>query len=153
MGAEDLSHAGKVRDATPTVDEVAQACGATVRLEPNAFGRMEKVATVPARLAFEAMKKPWELDTEREQHTQALRPTEELIDGHGRKRKVWNIHAEQVAKERGLKATWSKGRASYVNRGGVWWKNAGGGKWIQEEPPSRLHEVLQSGQSPAGYVH
>jgi hypothetical protein len=153
LGAEDLAHAGKVRAATETVDSIAASCGATVRLERNAVGRLEKVATVPANVAMEAMRKPWAMDTEREQHTQALRPTETLTDEHGKPFKVWNIHAEQVAKERKLKPAWTRGRPSYVCRDGVWWKNAGSGVWVQEAPPSRLHELLESRQSPAGVVH
>jgi predicted NAD-dependent protein-ADP-ribosyltransferase YbiA (DUF1768 family) len=110
MGADDLHEIDRIRRATPTVDRIAEECGATVRSEVNAFGREVPVATVPAALAFEAMRDAHRLDTVRQSQLEAKRPKETLRDSHGHTRKVWNIHAEQVAKERGLKPVWTKFR-------------------------------------------
>lgn len=157
MGADDLHEIDRVRRATPTVPELADRLGLSVRKEVNAFGRSEDVATITSKeqalAVSEAMREANGLDTARQSQLQAKRPTEELRDAQGRRRKVWNIHAEQVAETQGLKPAWSKGRASFVYRDGAWWKNLGGGKRVREDPPSRMSEILESGQAPVGYVH
>lgn len=118
LGNDDVANAGKVRDLTPTVDRLAEECGATVRTETNEFGREEKVATVPFALAVEAMKPAWQRDTAHQMDSQSRRPTEELRDAHGGRRKVWSIHAEQVAKELGLKPVIHWGRPARLDDAG-----------------------------------
>ena len=128
---EDVAEIGKIREATPTVDRIAEDCGATVRTEVNQFGREEKVATVPFRAAFEAMRKPWEMDTERQSQLAAKRPMETLRDANGAEQKVWNIHAEEVARVKGMKPAWRAGGARLrTGPNGNLWREEGHDNWV-----------------------
>jgi hypothetical protein len=137
MTEADVAEVGHIRAATPTVDRIAEECGATVRVEKNKFGHDEKVATVPLRVAFEAMRKPWQMDTERQNQLQAKRPLEELRDAGGKTQKVWNIHAEQVAKTKGLKPVWRVGGTPLeLGPEGMLWR-----RWRKSWEPTGRYQV------------
>ena len=130
LGGKDVESVQKVRDLTPTVDRLAEECGASVRTEVNVFGREEKVATVPFKTVLEAMKPAWRKDTEHQSEVQAGRPMETLRGPNGEQQKVWSIHAPQVAEVKGLKPAW-RARGVRIMRGsnGNLWREDGHGGW------------------------
>jgi hypothetical protein len=143
----DLDDIGKVRAITPTVHDIAAACGATVREEVNQFGRKEVVANVPAAVAFEAMRPSWRADTHRLGGMEGRRSKTTLRDKHGHEKRVDSFAAEQIAKANGMHEKWSGKAAARAAPGGRL-RYADG-----TEPPSRMAEILKSRQAPRGVVH
>lgn len=130
LGSEDVAEVGKVRALTPTVEALAQACGRPVRTEVNVFGREEKVATVPFAAVVEAMRPAWRRDTRHQMELQSKRPMEELRDERGKRRKVWSIHARQVAESKRLLPAWrAGGRRLKVGPNGNLWRHLGRDRW------------------------
>ena len=70
MGKDDLDAIGKARAVTPTVHELAAACGTKVREEINPHtGRKELVATGPIQMVAEAMAPSWRIESDGEVRT------------------------------------------------------------------------------------
>jgi len=147
----DLDDIGSVRKATPTVQDIAASCGATVREEINRFGRREVVAEVPARAAFEAMRPAWRKDTDRLGEREAKRLKTVLRDKNGHERKVDSFAAESVAKANGLYEKWS-GKATHVYRHGRWWRVVGD-HLEPDNREGRMAEILESRQAPKTVIH
>jgi hypothetical protein len=111
----DLDDIGKVRAITPTVHDIAAACGATVRTEVNQFGREEVVANVPAAVAFEAMRPSWRADTHRLGGMEGRRSKTTLRGKNGQEKRVDSFAAEQIAKANGMHEKWRGGGVSLVS--------------------------------------
>jgi hypothetical protein len=150
----DLDDIGKVRAITPTVHDIAAACGATVRTEVNQFGREEVVANVPAAVAFEAMRPSWRADTHRLGGMEGRRSKTTLRGKNGQEKRVDSFAAESVAKSIGGYEPWAYGAATYRYRGGRYYRKDKSGQWVESEPPpSRMHEILEARQGPKVVVH
>ena len=116
MGEADLHEIGRIREATPSVTELAKACGVPVREEKTAFGNTEVVADIPLRVAMEAMKPAQRLDTQRQLNMDGRIAKETLVAKDGSRRRVWAAHAEQVGRESGMRPLIRWGRPSNLRR-------------------------------------
>lgn len=153
---KEVREAGQVRALTPTVDALASAAKVPVRIEKNAFGREEKVATVPTKMLLEAMKPAWRKDLASQGEIQSRRVTETLKDKDGRERKVWNVHAKQVAETAGLVPAWRAGGVKVVRgENGNLWRQDGRGGWEDTGRTCLTRPLFEDGErvAPAGIVH
>ena len=132
MGKDDIDAIDKARRVTPTVHELAAACGTEVREEINPrTGRREVVATGPLATIAEAMQPSWRVSDGARKEMEGRLPYETLVDERGRQERRWIGVSDGAARARKLKPVWrARGARLVVGENGNLWRFDRNGKLV-----------------------